>query len=215
MAVDVVFLAANSLKILEGGYVPLVVGAVLFAIMTTWRTGRRLVLDHEPIPGEGNAPALADLQTLGLTRVPGTSVYLTGQQDRLPGAMTENIRHNHVLHDHIVLLTVLPGRTPRVAPAERVKVETLAPGIQAGDVAVRLCRQARRAWNVRTGELGLRCKNASFFSGRGVAGSELRPGLGTVAAGVVLVSDAECRERGDILPHSLDSGRGIGTRVEL
>src|SRR5262249_11549804 len=104
VAVDLSFVVANMTKVLEGGWVPLVVAVVVFFLMWTWREGRTLVLaklERETFP-------LADFirQTHTKTRVPGTAVFLTSRTDMVPVALLHNLKHNKVLHSRIILLHV-------------------------------------------------------------------------------------------------------------
>jgi KUP system potassium uptake protein len=94
--VDLAFFSANTLKIIEGGWFPLLVGAVVFILMSTWRRGRQLLLDRT---SEDNPPQkfIAELDPSQMPRVDGTAVYLASRRDTLPYAMTDNLRHNKAL----------------------------------------------------------------------------------------------------------------------
>ena len=128
--IDGTFFAANTLKILEGGWVPLVLGLGLVALMTSWRQGRDLLLarwrqDSMPI-----APFLARLpQSKSILRVPGLAVFLTGNQDYVPTSLLHNLKHNKVLHEQVMFVTIHITDRPEVAADERATVEELAPGI--------------------------------------------------------------------------------------
>ncbi len=128
--VDGVFFAANTLKILEGGWVPLILGAALIALMTSWKRGRDLLLarwrqDSMPI-----APFLARLpQSRSILRVPGLAVFLTGNQDYVPTSLLHNLKHNKVLHQKVMFVTVQTTDRPEEPGDRRATVELLAPGI--------------------------------------------------------------------------------------
>ena len=120
LSLDLVFLGANSLKLLNGAALPLVLGAALFLIMATWVRGgdiltRKVARDTPPLE-----EFLGLLRDRPPHRVPGTAVYLTGDPDRAPGALLHNLKHNKVLHQHNVILTVEVAETPRVPEDERV-----------------------------------------------------------------------------------------------
>ena len=120
LSLDLVFLGANSLKLLSGAALPLVLGGALFLVMATWVRGgdilsRKVARDTPPLD-----EFLGMLRDRPPHRVPGTAVYLTGDPDRAPGALLHNLKHNKVLHQHNVILTVETQETPRVAEEERV-----------------------------------------------------------------------------------------------
>jgi KUP system potassium uptake protein len=129
LVVDLAFFAANVVKIPQGGWFPLMVGALVFTLMSTWRRGRQLILERT---SEENPPLMRFVATLdpaALPRVKGAAVYLTGRRDTVPYALADNLRHNKVLHERVVLLTVTTERVPRVPEAERVMAEELGKGI--------------------------------------------------------------------------------------
>jgi KUP system potassium uptake protein len=121
-----VFLSANALKIVHGGWVPLTIGAALVTAMWTWRRGSALIAEHIH---EHRVP-LADFtrmaETGSVLRAPGTAVFLTGSPDDAPGALMHNVKHNHVLHERNLILTVVTEEVPRVYEAGRVTVERLS-----------------------------------------------------------------------------------------
>ena len=118
--VDLSFVAANMMKVIEGGWVPLVVAAALFFAMSTWRQGRLALtrkLERDTLP-------LKDFitQMHGKARVPGTAVYLTSRVDVVPVPLLHNLKHNKVLHERIVLMHVVTRHIPRVPPDRRLEV---------------------------------------------------------------------------------------------
>ncbi|MBO0754825.1 MAG: potassium transporter Kup [Bradyrhizobiaceae bacterium] len=123
IVVDLAFVGANLMKFIEGGWVPLVVAALLFIALSTWWRGRRVLvrkLERDTMP-------LNDFIThiQGKTRVPGTAVYLTSRVDVVPVPLLHNLKHNKVLHERIVLLHVSTKNIPRVAPENRMEVSHL------------------------------------------------------------------------------------------
>ncbi|HVM55730.1 MAG TPA: potassium transporter Kup, partial [Acidimicrobiales bacterium] len=124
LVVDVGFLGANIVKIPAGGWFPLVVGAIVFTLMTTWRTGRRLV--GERIRG-ANVPLATFVAGLASSptpaqRVPGTAVFLYSTPGMTPPSLIANLRHNGVLHEQVVVVSIVTGDQPRVAPVRRAEV---------------------------------------------------------------------------------------------
>jgi KUP system potassium uptake protein len=127
--IDGVFFAANALKVPEGGWVPLVLGFGLMALMTTWKRGRDLLLDRwkqDSLPLDSFLARLPQSRTI---RVPGMAVFMTGNPDYVPGALLHNLKHNKVLHERVLFVTVQNMDIPEVPAAERVTVKELSPGI--------------------------------------------------------------------------------------
>ena len=125
VALDVVFLSANLMRILEGGFVPVLLGAGMFAVMYTWVRGTRLLAartSRESPPLKEFAKLLADRQYL---RVKGTAVYLTSDVERTPAALLHNLKHNQVLHEQNLIMTVRTADTPRVPAGERLRIEII------------------------------------------------------------------------------------------
>jgi len=127
--IDSVFFAANLLKVPEGGYVPLVLGAALIALMTSWKRGRDLLLARWKLDSLPLASFLARLPASRTVRVPGMAVFLTGNPDYVPAALLHNLKHNKVLHEKVLFVTVVNQDVPEVPPEERATVAELAPGI--------------------------------------------------------------------------------------
>lgn len=128
LVVDLAFFGANVFKIPAGGWFPLVVGAVVMALLTTWRTGRAIL--HERITG---ARVSLDEFIAGLDpppiRVPGTAVFLFSVPRAAPPALIANHRHNRVLHERVVVVAVVTAEVPRVAPDERAEVHDHGRGV--------------------------------------------------------------------------------------
>ena len=125
LAVELVFLTANILKIPDGGWFPLVAGMGVFILMTTWKRGRQLVSDR--LKGERLElmPFIDSLSASMPTRVPGTSVFLNADPKGVPHALLHNLMHNKVLHERVVILSIRFEDRPYVPDSERVTVEPL------------------------------------------------------------------------------------------
>jgi KUP system potassium uptake protein len=128
-AIDLVFFLANALKIPEGGWVPLVLGIGLTALMTSWHRGRDLMLARWRQDSLPLSSFLARLPQSRTVRVPGLAVFLTGNPDYVPAALLHNLKHNKVLHDRVLFVTVQNVDEPEVGPDRRTEVAQLAPGI--------------------------------------------------------------------------------------
>jgi KUP system potassium uptake protein len=126
LAVDLIFLAANLLKIFEGGWLPLFVGASLILIMMTWRQGTRILSEVTKRDEIGLADFITMLAKSSVTRASGTAVFLTGHPDATPTALLHNIKHNKVLHEHNVILNVVTEDMPRVVESDRIMLRRLS-----------------------------------------------------------------------------------------
>jgi KUP system potassium uptake protein len=125
LVVDVAFFSANVLKIPDGGWVPLVIGIVIFTLMLTWKTGRTMVYTRLKNEAMDLEPFINAVGAHPPTRVSGTALFMTPNPDGVPHAMLHNLKHNKVLHEKMVLLTVKFLDFPHTSDEERVTVEPL------------------------------------------------------------------------------------------
>ena len=181
LTLDLIFLGANSLKILSGAALPLVMGAALFVVMATWVRGndiinRKLQRDTPPLDD-----FIAMLSARPPHRVAGAAVYLTADPTHAPGALLHNLKHNKVLHQQNIILTVETQEIPRVAEAERVSLERINADFQRVIVrygfmespnipkALAACKKLGLTYDAMS---------TSFFLGRKTVVATLRKGLG-------------------------------------
>ncbi|WP_353144483.1 potassium transporter Kup [Acinetobacter pragensis] len=126
LLIDFIFVASTSLKIASGGWVPILIGAVLYTILMTWKDGRALVLKRLE---KDSLPIELFIKSIGFSNetkfVPGDAVFLTGTPNIVPHAMLHNIKHNKVLHERNFMVTVITRDIPFVPAAERIGVEKL------------------------------------------------------------------------------------------
>ncbi|MDR4474373.1 MAG: potassium transporter Kup [Nitrospira sp.] len=127
--IDLVFLSANALKISQGGWLPLAVGMVLLTLMTTWHEGRALVGRCFWGAMPPLVPFLKEVLAADPVRVPGHAVFMTQSPELTPPAFAQNVRHNKVVHEHVLFLTVMTERTPFVPQHQQIQIELLEPGI--------------------------------------------------------------------------------------
>ncbi len=129
LLVEVPFFAANIVKIPHGGWVPLVIAALTLGLMSTWRRGRAILarrLAEESLPLEQFIKRSA--KSDDIHRVKGTAVFMTSSGDTVPIALLHNLKHNQVMHERVVFVTVVVEDVPRVPAKDRVLVEGLAEG---------------------------------------------------------------------------------------
>jgi KUP system potassium uptake protein len=130
VAIDAAFLSSNLLKIPEGGWFPIVVGGLVFTLLTTWKRGRAILLERlsaETMPIDLFIESIAANPPM---RVPGTAVFLTSTPNRAPHALLHNLKHNKVLHERVVLLTLTTQDIPTVPLSDRVQIRDLGCNFQ-------------------------------------------------------------------------------------
>jgi len=128
LLVDSLYFAANAPKILQGGAFPVIAGLALFILMTTWKRGRRIIverLDESSLPLD---LFITSLKAQPPHRVGGTAVFLSARPEAVPHALLHNLLHNQVLHEQVVLLTVVFEDEPRVSAGKRCEVEAFGDG---------------------------------------------------------------------------------------
>jgi KUP system potassium uptake protein len=123
--IDLTFLSANLLKIVEGGWMPLALGALVMAVMYTWRRGSQLLFEKTRRLETPLESLVKSLEKKPPARVPGTAVFLTSDPISAPTALLHSLKHYKVLHEKNVILTIETADTPRVDPAERVRIEPI------------------------------------------------------------------------------------------
>ncbi|MBV7485749.1 potassium transporter Kup [Bordetella sp. BOR01] len=127
LVVDLLLFGANIFKIHEGGWLPLLVGTVVFMLMMTWRRGRTLLAnmqrrDHQPL-----TEFMTQLEAFPPARVPGTAIFMTMNPGVVPAALLHNLKHNKVLHEHVLFLTIRVEDVPYASADERFDVEQISP----------------------------------------------------------------------------------------
>lgn len=126
LIIDLAFFSANALKLFAGGWLPLLMGAGVFLMMSTWRSGRKLLMDRlneMAIPLDG---FVENMESYPPNRVQGTAVFLTNSTHGVPHALLHNLKHNKVLHERVVLLTIRGEDVPYVDEDERVEIVQLS-----------------------------------------------------------------------------------------
>jgi KUP system potassium uptake protein len=129
LSVDLAFFAANLLKIAEGGWFPLVVAALVYIVMTTWRAGRAVLQRERERDALPLQAFISTLKPERPARVPGTAVFMTANIAVVPNALLHNLKHNKVLHERVVLMTVQTEDIPSVAEEQRLEVHHLDQNI--------------------------------------------------------------------------------------
>ncbi len=128
--IELIFLGANLAKVMDGGFVPLIMAAVIGVLMWTWVRGTRIVQEKALASSMSLTSLMGMLEKSHPAHAPGTAVFLTAVPDAAPAALLHNLKHNHVLHERNLIVTVNVANTPRVADDDRAKVEVLGPAFK-------------------------------------------------------------------------------------
>jgi KUP system potassium uptake protein len=169
LAVDLAFLAGNAVKLNDGGWLPLAVAAVAFTLMTTWKRGRAELYLHLM---EAMLPIkmfMEDLAVRRPVRVPGTAVFMTSNPSGAPPVLLHHLKHNKVLHEQVILLSISTTDEPEVAPDERVVMTDLGDGFWQVEASYGFMQSPDiRDVLARCRELGLAVneRDTSYYLGR-------------------------------------------------
>lgn len=216
--IELAFLSANLVKFFDGGWLPLAAGAVLFMLMTTWATGRRLVraaLEKSALPQE---QLVASLHKHPPISVPGTAIFMTSSQGRTPIALLHSLKHYQAIHQRVIFMTLTVEDTPWVTPARRVKVEALGGGfwrvtgchgfMQKPNVP-RLLRQCG------THGLEVAAEQATFFLGREIIVPCARPGMARWRGRVFAMASRLAQQPASYFQIPLGRVIELGQQVEI
>jgi KUP system potassium uptake protein len=128
LAIDLGFLGSNMLKVPDGGWLPLLIGLVLFTVMTTWRRGASLLSERIAETASTLETFIGRIEAERIPRVPGTGVFFTGRLEQTPPALQQLVRHTGVLYERVILLTVVIEPLPKTAAEERIEIKDLGSG---------------------------------------------------------------------------------------
>ncbi|MBP7843486.1 MAG: potassium transporter Kup [Proteobacteria bacterium] len=120
---DLLFLASNGVKIMHGGWFPLTMGAIIFILLSTWKKGRRILairMRERLMPFEKFIDLVQENKELKIVK--GTAVFMNGDPSSTPPALIRNVKHNHILHERIVSLSIVSEKVPTIAPSKRVEI---------------------------------------------------------------------------------------------
>jgi KUP system potassium uptake protein len=180
LALQGAFFAANLLKLKDGGWFPLAVGTAIFALMTTWKTGRSLVGRKLEAAGLPQDMFIQSISNNPPTKVKGTAVFMTSNRGKTPVALLHNLKHNRILHENVIFMTLVVEDRPWVLPSKRLEVEALASGfwrvtghygfMQDPNVP-RLMRR------LKLHGLDVSAETATFFLGRETVVPAANPGM--------------------------------------
>jgi KUP system potassium uptake protein len=216
--VDLAFLSANLTKIAFGGWFPLVVAGIIFLLMFTWQQGRQIVaskLRQRLIPLD---MFVAELLSQMPTRVPGTAVFMSSNPIGTPPALRQNVMHNKVLHQTVVILSVGTTETPRVEDKEHILIEEIGEGfwmivlkygfMEEPDVPLALAI-------VTHPQLSFAADDVSYFLGRETLRSPAKPGMARFRNRLFMWMARNAQTATDFFNLPPDRVVEMGTQVEL
>lgn len=214
--VDFAYFAANAIKIPQGGWFPLGIALISFTVLTTWKKGRKLLaaeVARQTVPLPLIISGVDDVM-----RVDGTAVFLTSAREGAPSAMLHNLKHNQVLHERNVLLTVSVEETPYVPDEERVVIKDLTKGfyrmgirygfMEVPDIprALELAEHKGMAFDMMT---------TSFFISRAMIVSSPHPGMVKWRERLFLALSKNAMNAGDFFKIPVNRVIEMGTRIEI
>jgi KUP system potassium uptake protein len=222
LAVEGTFLAGNSTKVIQGGWLPLAIGAVVFLQMTTWKKGRYLL--------RKNAPQTLSLRDLIASttafgresklpaRVPGTAVFLAGQPKGTPVPLLHNLKHNRVLHERNIVLTILTDRIPYVAKDARIEINDLSHGFfriiaHFGFMETPTIGEVIECCAMR--DFVIEEQKTSFFLGRETIVSTGKPGMARWREHLFAAMSRHAQRPAEFFKLSVNRTIELGGRVEI
>jgi len=200
LVVDLTYFAANALKIPQGGWFPIGIAILSFTVLTTWKKGRELLvaeITRQSVPMQAILGGIDDMP-----RTSGTAVFLTPASDGAPSAMLHNLKHNHVLHERNILLTVVVEDKPYVTKGNRLLIKDMGKNffrltvfygfMETPDIpaVLELCATRGLPFDMMT---------TSFFISRALLVSSPHPGMTKWRENLFIALFQKCHERGRLL----------------
>ena len=180
LSVDLAFLGANAVKIIDGGWFPLLIGSLLYLCMTTWRKGRKMLIGHLQRSATSLTEFMDRIKSSPPIRVPGTAIFLYSRHLSLPFALLQNLDYNKVLHDQVILLTVVTHDIPYVMANNRLLVEDIGEGFFRVTINIGFAQSTDVPFALGLiGEQGVKLNlhEAMFFTGRETLVPSANPAL--------------------------------------
>jgi KUP system potassium uptake protein len=218
LVIDCSFFGANSIKILDGGWFPLLLASIVFLLMTTWKRGRRLLSERLMNRSAPLEEFIANVVPTVHTRVPGTAVFMVATPKGTPAALTHNTHHNQVIHTQVIILTIATEEVPHVPQNERLEVASVGDGfyrvlahygfMETPNVP-KLMRQCREKG------LEIDLEMTTFFLGRESLIATDRPGMAIGREKLFAFMAQNSQRATDYFKIPSDKAIEIGTVIEL
>jgi KUP system potassium uptake protein len=217
LLIDLVYVASNMLKIPSGGWFPLLLAIMVAGLMRVWRRGRK-VLWNQLYDHALTVTSFIERLDSSLIRVAGTAIFMTGNPRVLPRALLHNIKHNKVLHERVVFMTVRTTDEPTVADAERLEIEDLGRSFHIVTAAYGFRDEPdipRALELCRTRGLEFDMMRTSFFLGRETLIPSTRPEMGPIEERVYMILNASALAATAYFRIPPDRVVELGTQVEI
>lgn len=218
LVIDGAFWGANLIKIPDGGWFPLVIGALIFTLMTTWKRGREILAQRLTANITRFSDFAAQMRADKCIHVPGTAVFMYSDPEATPPALVQNVKHNKILHEKVILLSVQTAEDPRVLQKDRTEVHKLENGfyqvilhygfMESPHVPRDLARALRAALDLKMAEV-------SYFLGRERLIASKRPGMALWREQLFVIMSSNARNATDFFRLPSDRVVELGTQVEL
>jgi KUP system potassium uptake protein len=222
--IELAFFASNVLKIGSGGWLPLIIGSVIFAGLTTWKKGRELISKQM----SNTLPLGSFIESIGLSgtldeklrphRVKGTAVFLASSPDRTPAPLLANLKYNHVLHERIIILNIVTDRTPTVDRAQRIQIQPLPDefyGMTAHFGFMELATIEEIIQSAALGGFIIDAKKATFFLGRETLLATKKKSLSRWRKAIFIMMSRNAENAAEFFRLPSDRTVEIGRQVEL
>lgn len=218
LLIDLAFFGANVIKVIEGGWFPIVVGFMILTLMLTWKQGRLILAQRLLAISTPLATFMKDMVPQVRTRIPGTAVFLTATSQGTPPALLHNVRHNMVLHETVLLLTIQTFEQPYTSDDERIQIEVIGGGLyriiasygfmEPPNVPEILAVLAQKG-------LPLTIKTTTFFLGRETIIATENPGMAIWRERLFAFMARNALRASDYFQIPADQSIEIGTVIEL
>jgi KUP system potassium uptake protein len=215
---DLAFFGANILKVAHGGWFPLLVAALIFTGMATWKRGREILMQRLRITSVPVTTFIEDMNRFAPSRVPGTSVFMNGNPMGTPSALLHNLKHNKVLHERVIILSVFTEERPHVSRRDRVTIETLSRGIyrlgvhygfmEEPNIPVALAGVTLDGWTFDMSQ-------TTFFLGRETLISTSKPGMARWREHLFIFMSRNARNATSFFGLPPNRVVELGTQVEI
>lgn len=218
LIIESAFWGANLIKIPHGGWFPLVLGALIFTLMTTWKRGRLLLRQRMEAGAMRFTKFVEKMRTERVIHVPGTAVFMYSDPQATPPALLHNLKHNKVLHEKVILLSVVTEEIPHMASDERIEVEQLENGFARVTLHygfMEMPNVPRDLALARQAGLSIKMKEVSYFLGREAIFATKQPGMALWREKLFALMSRNARPATDFF--RLPPGRVVelGTQIEL
>ena len=218
LVIDLAFWGANLVKIPAGGWFPLIVGAVVFTAMTTWKRGRQILRQRLRVSSVKFADFIQRLHTETVVHVPGTAIFMYSSPQGTPPALIQNLRHNKVLHERVILLTVKTDTIPHTPPEQRIEVQDLEKNFYRVVLHYGFMETPNVSQDLKLAEqygLTIKPTETSFFLGRERLRATEREGMAIWREKLFILMSRNARNATDFF--ELPPGRVVelGVQVDL